>query len=51
MVEANTAAKRLRARQRRVGKVVSAKMNKTIVVKVTRRVEHRLYKRVVPVRI
>lgn len=50
MAEANTAAKRPRARQRRVGKVVSAKMNKTIVVKVTRRVEHRLYKRVVPVR-
>ncbi|MCH8946379.1 MAG: 30S ribosomal protein S17 [Candidatus Acidiferrales bacterium] len=50
MTEANTATKRPRARQRRVGKVVSAKMNKTIVVKVTRRVEHRLYKRVVPVR-
>ena len=30
-----------------VGRVVSTKMNKTIVVQVTRRVQHRLYKRVV----
>lgn len=36
-----------RRRQRRLGQVVSAKMDKTIVVKVTRRVEHPLYKRVV----
>jgi len=31
----------------KVGYVVSDKMNKTIVVEVTRRVQHRLYKRVV----
>ncbi len=36
-------------RQRRVGKVVSAKMKKTIVVRVTRRFEHPTYKRVVRV--
>lgn len=33
-------------RQERIGQVVSAKMDKTIVVKVTRRVVHPLYKRV-----
>jgi len=42
-----TPAATARRRQRRVGQVVSAKMNKTIVVKVTRLVQHRLYKRVV----
>jgi len=39
-----------RRRQRRIGQVVSARMDKTIVVKVTRRVSHPLYKRVVQVR-
>ncbi|MFQ5925877.1 MAG: 30S ribosomal protein S17 [Terriglobia bacterium] len=33
-------------RQQRVGRVVSAHMDKTIVVEVTRHVQHRLYKRV-----
>ena len=36
-----------RGRQRRIGQVVSTKMNKTIVVKVTRRVQHPVYKRVI----
>jgi small subunit ribosomal protein S17 len=36
-------------RQRRIGEVVSAKMAKTIVVRVTRRVEHPTYKRVLRV--
>jgi small subunit ribosomal protein S17 len=34
----------------KVGEVVSAKMTKTIVVQVTRRVPHPLYKRIVTVR-
>ncbi|MBI1749529.1 MAG: 30S ribosomal protein S17 [Acidobacteria bacterium] len=36
-----------RPRQSKTGVVTSAKMQKTIVVKVTRRVQHGLYKRVV----
>jgi len=36
-----------RGRQRRVGRVVSAKMHKTIVVKVTRSFQHPMYKRVI----
>lgn len=47
MAETETALPRVRRRQRRVGKVMSAKMNKTIVVKVTRQAQHPLYKRVV----
>lgn len=47
MVETNQEAKQPGKRRRRLGHVVSAKMNKTIVVKVARRVEHPLYKRVV----
>jgi small subunit ribosomal protein S17 len=39
-----------RGRQRRVGQVVSARMDKTIVVKVTRRVQDPFYKRVVRAR-
>lgn len=50
MAETNPATPASRPRHRRVGQVVSAKMNKTIVVKVTRRVQHPLYKRVVQVR-
>lgn len=34
-------------KQRKVGQVVSTKMSKTIVVEVTRRVSHPLYKRIV----
>jgi len=37
-------------RNEKVGEVVSAKMAKTIVVQVTRRVPHPLYKRIVTVR-
>ena len=37
------------ARQEKVGVVTSAKMQKTIVVKVTRLVQHRLYQRVMRV--
>jgi small subunit ribosomal protein S17 len=48
MVETTqTTEKPARGRQRRVGQVVSAKMHKTIVVKVTRSVQHPVYKRVV----
>ncbi len=38
-----------RPRQSKTGVVTSAKMQKTIVVKVTRRVQHALYKRVISV--
>ncbi len=38
-----------RPRQSKIGKVTSAKMQKTIVVKVIRRVQHGLYKRVISV--
>ncbi|HEV8385204.1 MAG TPA: 30S ribosomal protein S17 [Candidatus Acidoferrales bacterium] len=38
-----------RPRQSKTGVVTSAKMQKTIVVKVTRRVQHRMYKRVISV--
>lgn len=41
---------RPRRGKRRVGQVMSAKMDKTIVVRVTRRVLHPVYKRVVRVR-
>lgn len=34
-------------KQRKVGQVVSTKMAKTIVVEVTRRVQHKMYKRIV----
>jgi small subunit ribosomal protein S17 len=48
MTEASQAAeKATRGRQRRIGQVVSARMDKTIVVKVTRSVQHPVYKRVV----
>ena len=52
MAESNQATQSGRAeglRQRRVGEVVSAKMKKTIVVRVTRRFEHPTYKRVIQV--
>lgn len=38
-----------RPRQSKTGVVTSAKMQKTIVVKVTRRVQHGMYKRVISV--
>jgi small subunit ribosomal protein S17 len=49
MVEANpnTAAKVTRHRQEKIGIVTSAKMQKTIVVEVRRRVPHPVYKRIV----
>src|SRR5580658_7268118 len=50
MENANTAAQAVRGRrQQKIGLVTSAKMAKTIVVKVTRMVEHRKYKRVIRV--
>ncbi|MBI3681318.1 MAG: 30S ribosomal protein S17 [Acidobacteria bacterium] len=41
------AGEKKRNKQEKVGQVVSAKMQKTIVVEVTRRVPHPLYKRIV----
>lgn len=40
-------AARSRRRQQRVGRVLSAKMNKTVVVEVVRHVQHPVYQRVV----
>ncbi len=37
----------VRRRQALVGKVISAKMDKTVVVKVTRRVNHPVYRKIV----
>ncbi|MGH9818166.1 MAG: 30S ribosomal protein S17 [Candidatus Acidiferrales bacterium] len=45
----NANATRQRTRQSKVGVVTSAKMQKTIVVKVTRLVQHRFYQRVIRV--
>ncbi len=47
--ETGTAAAARHARQEKVGVVTSAKMQKTIVVKVTRLVQHPLYQRVIRV--
>ena len=44
---ATTNEKEIRHRQEKVGIVTSAKMQKTIVVEVRRRVEHPVYKRIV----
>jgi len=46
-METETAQMPVRRRQTKTGVVTSTKMQKTIVVKVTRQVQHRLYKRVV----
>jgi len=46
-METETAQMPARRRQTKTGVVTSTKMQKTIVVKVTRQVQHRLYKRVV----
>jgi small subunit ribosomal protein S17 len=43
----NKAAEKKQVKQEKVGEVVSTKMAKTIVVQVTRRVSHPLYKRIV----
>jgi small subunit ribosomal protein S17 len=48
MMEGNAAPER-RPRQSKIGVVTSARMQKTIVVRVTRRVQHRMYKRVISV--
>jgi small subunit ribosomal protein S17 len=50
MAEATTQEEARTLRQEKVGKVVSAKMAKTIVVEVTRRVPHPLYRREVQLR-
>jgi small subunit ribosomal protein S17 len=49
MAEQTTDARQGRPRQEKIGVVTSNRMQKTIVVKVTRRVQHGLYKRVVRV--
>src|SRR5260370_27929558 len=43
----NAADKKIGNKNEKVGQVVSAKMHKTIVVEVTRRVPHPLYKRII----
>ena len=47
MAEETTTAKEVRHHQEKVGIVTSAKMQKTIVVEVRRRVAHPVYKRIV----
>jgi small subunit ribosomal protein S17 len=44
---ANPAIKKIGNKNEKVGEVVSAKMTKTIVVEVTRRVPHPVYKRII----
>ncbi len=44
---ANPALKKIGNKNEKVGEVVSAKMTKTIVVEVTRRVPHPVYKRII----
>lgn len=46
-VQPGRPAKRFGRRQERIGRVVSSKMDKTIVVEVTRHVQHPLYQRVI----
>jgi len=46
MAEETTQAKTVRHHQEKVGIVTSAKMQKTIVVEVRRRVQHPVYKRI-----
>jgi len=45
MATSDTAVKKIGNKNEKVGQVVSAKMSKTIVVEVTRRVPHPVYKR------
>lgn len=47
MAETATNAKTENRRSTKIGQVVSTKMNKTIVVEVTRRKSHSLYRRVI----
>jgi small subunit ribosomal protein S17 len=47
MATADTPAKKIGNKNEKVGQVVSAKMTKTIVVEVTRRVPHPVYKRII----
>jgi len=47
MATADTAEKKIGNKNEKVGQVVSAKMTKTIVVEVTRRVPHPVYKRII----
>jgi len=47
MAAADTTAKKTGTKNQKVGQVVSAKMAKTIVVEVTRRVPHPVYKRII----
>jgi small subunit ribosomal protein S17 len=47
MATADTTAKKIGIKNEKVGQVVSAKMAKTIVVEVTRRVPHPMYKRII----
>ena len=47
MASADTAEKKIGNKNEKVGQVVSAKMTKTIVVEVTRRVPHPMYKRII----
>src|ERR1700729_1915539 len=47
MASADTAEKKIGNKNEKVGQVVSAKMTKTIVVEVTRRVSHPVYKRTI----
>ena len=47
MASADTTEKKIGNKNEKVGQVVSAKMTKTIVVEVTRRVPHPMYKRII----
>lgn len=47
MATSDTAVKKIGNKNEKVGQVVSAKMSKTIVVEVTRRVPHPVYKRII----
>jgi len=47
MATLDTAVKKIGNKNEKVGQVVSAKMSKTIVVEVTRRVPHPVYKRII----
>jgi len=47
MADSAVATKRIGNKNEKVGEVVSAKMTKTIVVEVTRRVPHPVYKRII----
>ena len=47
MATAETSEKKIGNKNEKIGQVVSAKMQKTIVVEVTRRVQHPVYKRII----